>query len=78
MGQLDDSGRFLFKKFILGCVQLWSSGSSVPAYGLLSSYGAEAPFLLGKWDLPRPGIEPESPALPLNQWTTREVPLNDF
>ena len=29
----------------------------------LSSCGAQAQLLLGMWDLPRPGIEPVSPAL---------------
>ena len=30
----------------------------------LSSCGSRAYSLRGMWDLPRPGLEPESPALP--------------
>ena len=56
----------------------------------LSSCGSWAQPLRGMWDLPRPGLEPVSPALAdrfsttappgkpgrsiLNHWTTREVP----
>ena len=29
----------------------------------LSSYGSQAQLLRGMWDLPRPGLEPVSPAL---------------
>ena len=36
----------------------------------LSSRGAQALFLLSKWDLPRVGIEPESPALAGRFFTT--------
>ena len=41
-----------FLKIYFGLVQLWSSGSFVPAYRLLSSCGTQAQFILGKWDLP--------------------------
>ena len=37
----------------------------------LSSCGAQALFLLSKWDLPRVGIEPESPALAGRFFTTK-------
>ena len=47
--------------------QLWHVGSVVVARGLqtcrLSSCGARAQLLCGMWDLPRPGLEPVSPAL---------------
>ena len=33
------------------------------SYGSLSSCGSQAQLLRGMWDLPRPGLEPVSPAL---------------
>ena len=39
------------------------AGSLVVAAGGLSGRGAQAQLLHGKWNLPRPGIEPGSPAL---------------
>ena len=43
------------------------AGSVVVAHGLqtrrLSSCGSQAQLLRGMWDLPRPGLEPVSPAL---------------
>ena len=48
--------------------------SVVEARGL-NSCGAWTQLLHGKWDRPRPGIEPMSPALQsgLNHWTTGEA-----
>ena len=54
--------------------QMWCVVSVVMVYGLsscgswalehkLSSCGAQAQLLHGMWDLPRPGLEPVSPAL---------------
>ena len=40
-----------------------SSCGSRPLEGRLSSCGAQASLLRGMWDLPRPGLEPVSPAL---------------
>ena len=44
----------------------------------LSNYGSRAQLLRGMWDLPRPGLEPVSPALIgrhiLNHCATREAP----
>ena len=48
------------------------TGSVVVAHGL-SSCGARALLLHGMWDLPRPGLEPVSPALAGGFLTT--VPL---
>ena len=46
---------------------LTSAASLVAEHGLqmrrLSSCGSRAQLLLGMWDLPRPGLEPVSPAL---------------
>ena len=41
----------------------------------LSSCGSRAQLLRGMWDLPRPGLEPASPALAgrLNHCATREA-----
>ena len=39
----------------------------------LSSCGSRAQLLRGMWDLPRPGLEPVSPALAGNHCTTREA-----
>ena len=60
---------------------MWTShGSGVSCCGSwvlelrLRSYGTQAYFPQGLWDLPRPGIEPVSPALQwrfLTRWTTR-------
>ena len=36
----------------------------------LSSCGSRAQLLRGTWDLPRPGLEPVSPALAGRLWTT--------
>ena len=68
----------------------FSSCGSQALEAKVNSCGAWAKLLWGMWDLPRPGIEPVSPALAggfftteppgkparriLNQWTTREVP----
>ena len=60
---------------------LQSTGSVVVAHGLsscgqralehrLSSCGARAQLLCGMWDLPGPGLEPVSPALPGGLLTT--------
>ena len=50
-----------------GLQQLWLAGfSSCGLQALerrLSSCGAQAQLLCGMWDLPRPGLEPASPAL---------------
>ena len=45
-----------------GLQQLQHAGSVVVAHGL-SSCGSWAQLLCGIWDLPRPGIEPMSPAV---------------
>ena len=44
----------------------------------LSSCGTQAWLLCSMWDLPRPGIEPMSPALAggFLPWTTREAPID--
>ena len=68
---------------------LWGAQTSVTAMRGLSSCGSRALehasfscritgayFPHGMWNLPRPGIEPMSPALAgafLNPWTTREA-----
>ena len=47
----------------------------------LSSCGSRAQSLCGMWDLPRPGLEPVSPALAgrtLNHCATREAPWVHF
>ena len=47
------------------CCGAWALGmwaSVVVAHGL-SSCGSRAYLLCGMWDLPRPGLEPVSPAL---------------
>ena len=60
----------------------------------LSNCGSRAQLLRSMWDLPRPGLEPVSPALAgrlsttappgkpgrwiLNHRATREVPINDI
>ena len=46
----------------------------------ISSCGSRAQSLRGMWDLPRPGLEPVSPALAgrFNHCTTREAPHCPF
>ena len=53
--------------FIMVCGPLTVAASLVAEHGLqtrrLSSCGSRAQLLRGMWDLPRPGLEPVSPAL---------------
>ena len=53
--------------FIVVCVPLTIAASFVAEHRLqtrrLSSCGSRAQLLRGMWDLPRPGLEPVSPAL---------------
>ena len=53
--------------FIAVCRPLTVVASLVAEHRLqtrrLSSYGSRVQFLRGMWDLPRPGLEPVSPAL---------------
>ena len=53
--------------FIAVCRPLTVAASLVAEHGLqtcrLSSCGSRAQLLRGMWDLPRPGLEPVSPAL---------------
>ena len=49
----------------ISCCGVWALGAqaSVVAACALSSCGSRPQLLQGMWDLPRPGIEPVSPAL---------------
>ena len=53
---------------VVAC-RLSSCGSRAPEHRL-SSCGARAQLLCGKWDLPRPELEPVSPALAGRFFTT--------
>ena len=68
--------------FITVCGPLTIAASLVAERRLqmrrLSNCDARAQVLCGMWDLPRPGLEPVSPALAgsLNHCTTREAPFS--
>ena len=56
------AGLSLSRPFLLRSTGSRRAGSVVVAHGL-SSCGSRAQLLHGMWDLPRPGLEPVSPAL---------------
>ena len=57
--------------------QLQHVGSTAEACRL-NICGTWASLLCGVWNLPRPGIDPMSPALAGMFWTTREAPALKF
>ena len=63
-------GGFCCRAQAPGCTGFCSCGSQALAHRLRRSHGARASLVHGMWDLPRPGIEPTTPALAGGCFTT--------